>query len=73
MFNIESGVPVPPKGVFGRSSKYPWQLMDVDDSFMVEKGNLKSLRTTAYGAGKRMGLKFTARAVEGGVRVWRVA
>jgi hypothetical protein len=73
-FEIESGVPMPKvERSFGpRESKYPWTAMDkVGDSFHVPLGNLKSLRTTAYAAGKRLGMKFKARVVDGGVRVWR--
>ena len=48
-YTIESGVPVPPR-TNTNTSKYPWGLMDVNDSFMVPDGNVKSLRTVAYGA-----------------------
>ena len=70
-YTIESGVPVPAR-INTNASKYPWGLMDVNDSFMVPNGNVKSLRTVCYGASKRTGMKFKARSVEGGVRVWRV-
>lgn len=70
-YTIESDIPVPTR-TNTNASKYPWGLMDVGDSFMVSNGNVKSLRTVAYGASKRTGMKFKARVVEGGVRVWRV-
>ena len=71
MFDIQANVPVP-KRTNVKSSKYPWTLMDVDESFEVPDGKIKSLRTTAYAAGKRLGMKFIAREMEGGVRIWRV-
>lgn len=74
MYSIEQNVPVP-KATRSASgtTKYPWELMSPNDSFMVDGGNVKSLRTTAYVAGKRLGMKFVVRTVEGGARVWRVA
>ena len=72
MFKIDADVPMPEPATSTRTSKYPWQLMDVNDSFLVPDGNVKSLKTTAYAAGKRYGAKFRAKEVEGGVRIWRV-
>lgn len=70
-YTIESDIPIPVH-TNTNASKYPWGLMGVNDSFMVPNGNVRSLRTVAYGASKRTGMKFKARSVEGGVRVWRV-
>ena len=69
MFDVQANVPLPKRT---KSSKYPWAQMDVFDSFLVPDGNIKSLRTTAYAAGKRMGMKFTASRDGDGVRIWRV-
>jgi hypothetical protein len=55
----------------GRREKYPWSQLDVGQSFFVEGGSLRSMSSTASHAGRRNGKKFIARAVDGGVRVWR--
>ena len=70
MFDIQSDVPLPKRRY--RPSKYPWEQMAVDESFMVADGNLRSLRATAYAAGKRLQMKFIARKTDEGVRIWRV-
>jgi hypothetical protein len=46
--------------------------MQVGDSFFVPEGNLPNLRSNASRANGVYQKTFTARAVEGGVRVWRV-
>ena len=67
-FKIEKAVPVPPKKGGGRAPKYPYRDLEVGDSFFVP-----GIKTTgASDAGKRLGLKFTQRRVDGGMRVWRV-
>lgn len=76
---IEKGVPVP---VVSSRQKYPFNEMEVGDSFTVPlsgilKGALDSnaqrLHSAAYSAGKALGRKFTVRsiAVEGVARCWR--
>lgn len=72
VYEIETGIDIPKRTNVG-ASKYPWELMDTNESFLVPNGNVKSLRTVAYAAGKRLNMKFTARQVDDGVRVWRVA
>lgn len=67
---IEKGVPVP---VIAEPVRYPFESMQVGDSFFVEGGVLTRLCNAHGRAGRRMGRKFTARKVEGGVRVWRVS
>jgi len=71
-FQIEKGIPVPETP--GRGL-YPFADMDVGDSFFV--GGEVSARSKAVSAaswfGKRNGLKFSCRNVDGGLRIWRVA
>jgi hypothetical protein len=81
MFTIDEGIPVPPRA--SRSpgeSKYPFVHMEVGDSFLVPVDAANGDTTTkARGriaqactkASKRYDVKFIARAVSGGVRVWR--
>ena len=66
-FKIEDGIPIPKP-----RQQYPWLKMRVGQSFFVPGGKTKSLGSIDY-ARKKTGFKFTARTVEGGVRIWRVA
>ena len=70
---IETGIPMPPGlGQRGRSRKYPWREMKVGDSFLVPGVTRQKWRSAPAGE-KATGFKFATRAVEGGIRVWRVA
>lgn len=69
---IDKNVPVP-KSVAGRHSKYPWDALEINDSFFIADRTTKKFASTVYGVSKRTGKKFTCRAVDGGVRVWRLA
>ena len=76
MIKVESGVAMPEERGFKRVKvEYPYGEMNVGDSFMVD-GDGKNLLATVCNrngaAGKKMGKRFTARKVDGGVRVWRV-
>ena len=79
MFEIEAGIPVPETRRFRNRRSYPWARMNVGDCFFVpprpEETVAKlqeSISSTGIGAGKRLGMRFTVRQTEGGVRVWRV-
>lgn len=67
---VEKGIPAP---VLREVVKYPYEDMEVGDSFYVEGGTLNKLCYQNRKAGIALGWKFTVRKVEGGVRVWRVA
>lgn len=81
MFEIEEGIPVPPRANRpAGESKYPFVHMEVGDSFLVPVDSTTGDTTTkARGrvvqactkASKRYDVKFIARVVSGGVRVWR--
>jgi hypothetical protein len=66
---IERGIPIPPKA--SREAKYPFDALDIGDSFFVEGKAAKSFGSTIQAATKRTGFKFTFRAFDDGVRVWR--
>jgi len=70
-FKVEKGIPAP-KVKKGPPRKYPWLEMEVGDSFFVPGVNYNEFKTQPSNAGKRYGLKYTTRSVDGGVRVWRV-
>ena len=83
-FPIESGVPVAPHA--GRrlaAIQYPFAALEVGQSFFIPADQLEERRTTARIVNRRLfaflkknpnkQLKFATRAVDGGVRVWRIA
>ncbi len=72
MLQIDKDVPLP-TGRREWSVKYPWHGMNIGDSFFIPDGNLKSLRASAAMQKARTQRKYLVRAVDGGVRVWRVA
>lgn len=74
MYAIEQGIPCP-KQIRGRASKYPYHAMKRGDSFFVPGANTTKVYVSAAQATKRIGNghRFTCRAMDGGVRVWRVA
>ena len=72
LYKIEKGIPVP-----GPRGSYPLGQMEVGDSFFVpladgDKAKRAGIRSGMYVAAKRLGCRFTVRAVDGGLRVWRV-
>ena len=71
-FHIEKGIPVPKTAGAGRKTKYPFESMQVGDSFFVKDGTVKTLSRSCGTYGKRLERKFTSRTVDGGARVWRV-
>jgi hypothetical protein len=64
---IEKGIPVPTRG---RASKYPWNELQVGDSFLLPNDDAPSASSLSTGA-KKAGIKIKVREVENGVRVWR--
>ena len=74
MFKIEKGITKPERSRGpGREAIYPWRSMKVGDSFFVPIGETyKGIRGAASSATQRLAPKrFSARKVEGGIRVWR--
>ena len=52
---------------------YPYESMEVGDSFAVPLGARAKVLNANYRAGKRLSMKFVARTEGDVVRVWRVA
>jgi hypothetical protein len=72
---VDKGIPIP-EPAQGQRSRYPWAELKVGDSFFAPKSTTASAASFRSGIAKhakQRGMKFTARLVEGGVRVWRVA
>ncbi len=66
-FKIEKGVPKP--SGWGR---YPFRAMEVGDSFFAA-GVTATRLSNASSSHRYDGRRYTARTVDGGARVWRIA
>lgn len=71
---IEKNIPMPPSKR-GGPRKYPFADMSVGESAFFENqpaGSLSNPSVAAAQWGARNGRKFSARSIDGGVRIWRV-
>jgi len=67
---VERGIGMPmPRVVYA----YPYEEMDVGDSFTVPVSARQKVLNANYRASKRLGLKFMAKTEGDVIRVWRVA
>lgn len=66
---IEKKIPVP---VVPGNAKYPWDLMEVGDSFLCPAGKESSMRSNVSAAGKKLKRKYIGRKTDEGYRVWRI-
>ena len=67
---LETGKPVPvPRVVYA----YPYEEMDVGDSFCVPVGARQKVLNANYRASRRLGIGLTAKTEGNVVRVWRTA
>jgi len=67
---LESGIQMPKLRVV---YAYPYEEMEVGDSFCVPVGARAKVMNANYRAGKRLGRVFVARTEGEQMRVWRVA
>lgn len=66
---IENNVPVPTNW----KATVPYQDMKVGDSIFINNGEFSlSLSANMSHYGKRHNMKFARRAVDGGIRIWRI-
>ncbi len=72
MYAIEKGIPV--TRAFRVPYRYPFNDMEISDSFFVPDGagRIRSTRARCSQVKASTGKEFIARVVDGGVRVWRV-
>ena len=66
MIKIDKNIPIPDKLV------YPFDNLEIGDSFEVVGKTTKQFASKVYITGKKLGKKFTMRASDAGVRVWRI-
>lgn len=75
MFEIEKNIPIP-----GYHCKYPFEKMEIGDSFFVKEASdsyRRKVRNAANMFGKKNGCKFKTRSMKNkdgidGIRIWRV-
>ena len=72
MFEIETGIPKP-KCNTGPEQKYPFDKLEVGQSFFVPDIRASQFAGRKSYWEKATGRKFSTRSVDGGVRVWRDA
>lgn len=75
IFKIEKSIPIP-EARGRRAKKYPFEQMEVGDSFFVplEEGKSPSAIHASIATAKhRLGINLTTAREEGGIRVWRIA
>ena len=53
-------------------NRYPYESMEVGDSFLVDNISMQLVCNYNYRANKRLDRKFIARRTDDGIRVWRV-
>lgn len=70
---IERGIPIPGDPRPGAGMKQLVGLMEVGDSIFLAGRKLNAVRSYCYRLGELHEFKLIARAVDGGVRVWRTA
>ena len=69
MYEITSAVPMPAPRV---RNNYPYEQLQVGESFWVGELVMQKLCNANNRQGKRLGRKFICRREGAGVRVWRV-
>lgn len=80
MIKVDKNVPLPRRGMGNKRKLYPWNKLNVGDSFFVavpKKADLSSVRASLVSGANQFRKRHapeqnhTVRAVSGGVRVWR--
>lgn len=74
--NIDKNIPIPQSGGRVRPSLYPFAEMEIGDSVFFPdepRGSRSKPSIASAQLGRYRGWKFSSRAMDGGVRIWRVA
>lgn len=77
MIKIEKYIPIPDINTINRkrSTKYPFDEMEIGDSFFIsceEEDKRRIGVNIISNAGRRKPKRFTTLSVEGGMRCWRI-
>ena len=68
---VQKGIPLPPKQVGGRRSKYPYARMEIDDSFFLPYRKTFTVPKMPALAGRKFVRRLVTESGVQGVRVWR--
>lgn len=71
MEKIQKNIPMPSTKA-GRKTKYPWNTMEIGDSFPIPTTDENTAIAYASGASKRYKKQYKARFYKGEFRIWRV-
>lgn len=71
-FKIEKGVPIITGRRANTGGKYPFEKLEIGDSFLVPNKTTNTFGSFLSYWSRRLKRKFISRKVEGGVRVWRI-
>lgn len=73
---IEKNMPIPSVNRVGRPPKYDFSKMEVGDSVFFD-GEVTTIGSSPYQSSKtyqrKSGKTFSARIMDGGLRIWRIA
>ncbi len=73
-YPIDKGIPIPPKAETGKGRlMYPWDEMEVGDSFTPNQQKGGGPALVASASKSRPDKVFEARTVKGVSRIWRTA
>jgi hypothetical protein len=73
MFQIEKNIPTPEHTGSGAKPKYPFAMMEVNDSFFAPGMTARALINASQWHANKTGKKFTCATEADGARCWRVA
>ena len=70
---IEKNIPIPSPAGRGRAKRFPFDEMEVGDSFFASGVSRTTMSSKFAEYHKHTSKRFTARSQEGGARYWRIA
>lgn len=76
-YEIETGIEIPEVKRLGRKAKYPWEILEIGESFFITDPPRNRFGVVCAGyastASKKYApKKYTQRSVDGGLRIWRI-
>lgn len=71
-YKVDKNIPIPEKTIFC-NRKYPFNEMQIGDSFLVKNKSMPVVSAAKSGfVKKNPNYQFTMRKVKDGIRVWRI-
>ena len=72
-FKLEKDIPIPAKQMRKKQSIYPFNKMEVGDSFIVPLNKIKTMRTAiAHYKKRHPEWSYASRTLQEGFRIWRI-